>query len=88
MWKYPRTIKGNIMKEVEQLAAALEKHEAVCAERWKTVFNNLEGMEKGADKRFNGIEEQASRIETIILSCAGFLIVTLAGIVASMISMH
>lgn len=76
------------MRETEQLAAALEKHEAVCAERWKTVFNNLESMEKGADKRFNGIEEQASRIETIILTSAGFLIVTLAGIVASMISIH
>lgn len=76
------------MEETKQLAAALEKHEAVCAERWKTVFNNLESMERGADKRFNGIEEQASRIETIILTSAGTLIVTLAGIVASMISMH
>lgn len=76
------------MEETKQLAAALEKHEAVCAERWKTVFNNLESMERGADKRFNGIEEQASRIETIILTSAGTLIVTLTGIVASMISMH
>ena len=76
------------MKEIEQVAAELAKHEAICAERWKTVFNNLQTMEKGADQRFNGIDEQTSKIETIILGSAGFLIVTLAGIVASMMSMH
>ena len=54
----------------------------------KTVFNNLQTMEKGAEKRFNGIDEQTSKIETIILSSAGFLIVTLAGIVGTMLSMH
>jgi hypothetical protein len=74
--------------EVEQVAAELAKHEAICAERWKTVFNNLESMERGAEKRFNGIDDQTSKIETIILSSAGFLIVTLAGIVVSMMTIH
>jgi len=87
MWKLPQA-KGDNMQDIEQVAAALEKHEAICAERWKTVFNNLQTMEKGAEKRFNGIDEQTSKIETIILSSAGFLIVTLAGIVGTMLSMH
>jgi hypothetical protein len=72
------------MQEIEQVAAELAKHEAICAERWKTVFNNLENMEKGADNRFNGIDDQVSRIETILLGCAGFLLMSLIGIVASM----
>jgi len=72
------------MQEIEQVAAELAKHEAICAERWKTVFNNLQNMEKGADNRFNGIDDQVSRIETILLGCAGFLLMSLIGIVASM----
>ena len=74
--------------EIKQVAANLEKHEAICAERWKTIFNKIETMEKGASGSFNGIEEQVSRVENILLGSAGFLIVTLAGIVISMISIH
>ena len=74
--------------EIEQVAANLEKHEAICAERWKTIFNKIETMEKGARDRFNGIEEQVSRVENILLGSAGFLIVTLAGVVISMITIH
>ena len=74
--------------EIEQVAANLEKHEAICAERWKTIFNKIETMEKGASDRFNGIEEQVSRVENILLGSAGFLIVTLAGFVISMITIH
>jgi len=87
MWNFPQAIKGTKM-EIEQVAANLEKHEAICAERWKTIFNKIETMEKGASDRFNGIEEQVSRIETILLGSAGFLIVTLVGIVVTMISVH
>ena len=73
--------------EIKEVAANLEKHEAICAERWKTIFNKIETMAKGASDRFNGIEEQVSRVETILLGSAGFLIVTLAGVVITMLSM-
>ena len=73
--------------EIKEVAANLEKHEAICAERWKTIFNKIETMEKGASDRFNGIEEQVSRVENILLGSAGFLIVTLAGVVITMLSM-
>jgi len=74
--------------EIEQVAANLEKHEAICAERWKTIFNKIETMEKGASDRFNGIEVQVSRVETILIGSAGFLIVTLVGVVVGMITIH
>jgi hypothetical protein len=74
--------------DVNEVAAELAKHEAVCAERWKTIFNKIEAMEKGADGRFTGIDNQVSRIETILISVSGTLIVAGAGIIWTMFSMH
>ena len=50
--------------EADEVALELAKHEAVCAERWKTAFN-----------RFDNIDKQVTRIETIMISCAGCLLV-------------
>ena len=50
--------------DAEKVAADLAKHEAVCAERWKTAF-----------KRFDDMDENVKRIETILISCAGAIIV-------------
>ena len=47
----------------EEVAAELVKHEAVCAERWKTAFN-----------RFDELDSSVKRIETIIISVAGTVI--------------
>ena len=38
--------------ELNEVAADLAKHEAVCAERWKTAFN-----------KFEDVETQINRIE-------------------------
>ena len=42
--------------EVEELSAELKRHEAICEERWKTVFNQLQGIEGRSAKRFDGVE--------------------------------
>ena len=76
------------MDSVETVAAALEKHEAICAERWKTIFNKIADIEEASDTRFNRIDEKTTRIESILLGCAGFLLVTLSGVVVTMITMH
>ena len=39
-------------------------HEAMCEERWKTCFN-----------RFDDVDSSISRIETILISSAGAIIV-------------
>ena len=49
--------------ELNEVAANLDKHEAVCAERWKTAFN-----------KFSDVETQINRIETIMIGVAGTLI--------------
>ena len=72
----------------DELAAELEKHEAICAERWKTVFNQLQAIEQRSAKRFDGVESTITRIETILISVAGTIIVAGAGIIYTMLSMH
>lgn len=76
------------MDSVEGVAAELAKHEAICAERWKTIFNKIEDIESESDNRFNRIDEKTTRIESILIGCAGFLLVTLSGVVATMMTMH
>lgn len=62
--------------EADEVALELAKHEAVCAERWKTAFN-----------RFDNLDRQVGRIETVMISCAGCLIVGGAGLVITLINM-
>ena len=76
------------MDSVEAVAAELAKHEAICAERWKTIFNKIDDIETESDNRFNRIDEKTTRIESILIGCAGFLLVTLSGVVATMMTMH
>jgi len=63
--------------DAEQVAADLAKHEAVCAERWKTAFN-----------RFDDIDANVKRIESILIASAGSIIVGGAGILATIFLMH
>ena len=63
--------------DADKVAADLAKHEAVCAERWKTAF-----------KRFDDIDENVKRIETIMISVAGAIIVGGATVFLTIWSMH
>tara|TARA_B100001059_G_scaffold29892_2_gene24167 strand:+ start:6082 stop:6312 length:231 start_codon:yes stop_codon:yes gene_type:complete len=63
--------------EVKEVAANLEKHEAVCAERWKTAFN-----------RFDDMDNNIKRIETILISSSGAVIVGAATLIFTMWQLH
>ena len=63
--------------DAEQVAADLAKHEAVCAERWKTAFN-----------RFDDIDASVKRIETILISAAGGIVVGAATVLFTIWQMH
>ena len=63
--------------DAEQVAADLAKHEAVCAERWKTAFN-----------RFDDIDNNVKRIEAILIASAGSIIVGGAGVLVTIFFMH
>ncbi len=72
----------------EEVASKLSKHEAICAERWKTVFNQLQSIEERSAKRFDGVDESITRIETILIGAAGAAIVTMGGIILAMLNLH
>ena len=74
--------------DVEDLSAELKRHEAICEERWKTVFNQLQGIDGRSAKRFDGVESSITRIETILISVAGTIIVGGAGVMYTMLTMH
>ena len=63
--------------DAEQVANDLAKHEAVCAERWKTAFN-----------RFDDMDKAVKRVETILITAAGGLIVGGASLIVTMWTMH
>ena len=63
--------------DAEQVAADVAKHEAVCAERSKTAFN-----------RFDDIDNNVKRIESILIASAGSIIVGGAGILITIFLMH
>tara|TARA_X000001036_G_C20606310_1_gene777092 strand:- start:473 stop:703 length:231 start_codon:yes stop_codon:yes gene_type:complete len=75
------------MEKDEDIENRLTTHEAICAERWKTVFNQLEGIEKRASRRFDGVEESVSRLETVLFSAAGGGIIGLATVIFTFYSM-
>jgi hypothetical protein len=63
--------------DADKVAADLAKHEAVCAERWKTAF-----------RRFDDIDDNVKRIETIMISVAGAIIVGGATVFLTIWTMH
>ena len=56
--------------DVNEVAAELAKHEAVCVERWKTAFN-----------KFDDMETQITRIETILIGGTSTLLIAGGGII-------
>ena len=70
-----------------KLDIRLTTHEAICAERWKTTFNQLEGIESRAATRFTGLEGQVTRLETIMIAVAGTGLVAGGGLLWSILTM-
>ena len=68
---------GDTKMDAEKVASDLAKHEAVCAERWKTAFN-----------RFDDIDSSVKRLETILISASGGLIVGAATVIFTIWQMH
>ena len=70
-----------------EVDARLTTHEAICAERWKTVFNQLEGIEKRSGIRFDNVGDSITRLETILISAAATGLLAGAGLLITHLSM-
>ena len=74
-------------EEIMEVDARLTTHEAICAERWKTVFNQLEGIEKRSGIRFDNVGDSITRLETILISAAATGLLAGAGLLITHLSM-
>jgi hypothetical protein len=63
--------------DAKQVKMDLEKHEAICAERWKTAFNT-----------FDDIENSIKRIEQILIGGSGAVILFMAGLIVTLVTLH
>lgn len=63
--------------DAKQVKMDLEKHEAICAERWKTAFN-----------RFDDFDNSIKRIEQILIGGSGAVILFMAGLIVTMNTIH
>ena len=75
--------KDNDHDRIMEIDGRLTTNEAICAERWKTVFNQLEGIERRSGKRFDDVGDSITRLETILISAAGAGLLAAAGLIAS-----
>jgi hypothetical protein len=64
-------------EDAKQVKMDLEKHEAICAERWKTAFNT-----------FDDIENSIRRIEQILIGGSGAVILFMAGLIVTLVTLH
>jgi len=63
--------------DIAALDSRMSSHEAMCEERWKTCFN-----------RFDDIDSSVSRIETILISSAGAIIVGAITLIFTLWQIH
>lgn len=71
---------------IMEIDGRLTTHEAICAERWKTVFNQLEGIEERSGKRFDEVGDSITRLETILISVAASGLLAAGGLLLTHVS--
>lgn len=59
------------------------KHEAICEERWKTVFNKLEEFDERSTQRYEESKAEFGIYRRFAFSGMGAIILCLIGLLAS-----
>lgn len=70
-------------KELQELVTDFRTHEAVCEERWKTIFNEVRDAAIDSKDRNRDMKESLNKLHRLVWSVGGALILFLAGIVVS-----
>ena len=58
-------------------------HEAVCEERWKTIFNEVKKASEDSRFRYKEMQQSIDKLHKLVWTVGGALILFLAGLVAS-----
>lgn len=68
--------------EFQQLREDFIRHEAICEERWKTVFNEIREAKEEGRERWDEVRSYWAAIHRLIWAGGGALILFLAGLLA------
>ena len=71
------------MEELNDLRVAFEKHEAVCEERWKTIFNELRDGKEESKERWTEVKSTVQSLHRLVWAGGGAVILFLAGMLAA-----
>ena len=70
-------------QDLNELKTAFLQHEAVCEERWKTIFNEVKEGKEESRERWQDLQTSISSLNKLVLSVGGAAIVFLMGVVVS-----
>ena len=71
------------MEDLNDLRVAFEKHEAVCEERWKTIFNELREGKEESKERWTEVKLSVQSLHRLVWAGGGAVILFLAGMLAA-----
>ena len=72
-----------MVDQLNELRIEFERHEAVCEERWKTVFNEIRSAKEDSKGRTEEIKASVQSLHRLIWAGGGAVILFLAGIIVS-----
>ena len=70
-------------QDLNDLKTAFLQHEAVCEERWKTIFNEVRDAKEESRDRWDDLQNSIASLNKLVLSVGGAAIVFLMGVVVS-----
>ena len=73
----------DIEARIADVEYRLNRHEAVCEERWKTVFNKLEDFDERSTQRYEEHKREFGTFRAFAFSGMGAIILCLIGLLAS-----
>jgi hypothetical protein len=71
------------VEQLNDLRTEFEKHEAVCEERWKTVFNEIRTAKAESKDRSNDLKASVESLHRLVWAGGGAVILFLSGIIAA-----
>jgi hypothetical protein len=75
------------VEQLNDLRAEFEKHEAVCEERWKTVFNEIRSAKAESKDRSNDLKASVESLHRLVWAGGGAVILFLSGMLFSGMSL-
>ena len=70
-------------QQQNDLLTDFRTHEAVCEERWKTIFNEVKKASEDSRLRYKEMQQSIDKLHKLVWTVGGALILFLAGLVAS-----